>query len=77
MDPAGIAAIAATLAGVVYPARTWRLLAQADHYGADVHTRALLARLPVEVYANLEAVMSALRQLHPAGPATSPLAAPS
>jgi hypothetical protein len=52
--------VAAALAGVVYPARRWQLLAQADHYGADVHTRAELSRLPEGLYPDLATVIATI-----------------
>ena len=61
-DPARIAAV---LAGVAYPARTWQLLAEADYYGADTHTHAELRRLPVGSYESLDAVLAALWRLAP------------
>ena len=67
-DPVRVAAV---LAGVAYPARTWQLLAQADYYGADTHTHAELRCLPVGSYESLDAVLAALRRLSPAaGPRT-------
>jgi hypothetical protein len=68
MDPARFAAV---LAGVAYPARTWQLLAQADHYGADAQTRAALDRLPVGTYANLDAVLAMLWQARNTRPAAA------
>jgi hypothetical protein len=59
MDDARIGSV---LAGVSYPARTWQLLAEAQHYGADIHTRTELGRLPVGTYLSLEAVLRALRE---------------
>jgi hypothetical protein len=53
--------IASVLAGMPFPARTWQLLAQADSYGADSQTREALSRLPQDTYANLTAVVTALR----------------
>jgi hypothetical protein len=50
--------IGAVLGGVSFPARTSQLLAQADAYG-DAQTRTELGRLPVGMYANLDAVLTA------------------
>jgi hypothetical protein len=67
IDPARFGGV---LAGVPYPARTWQLCAQADAYGADAHTREELARLPTATYANLDAVITKLRDIqHAAEPA--------
>lgn len=57
MDAARISGV---LAGVRYPARTWQLLAQADAYGADALTRAVLGRLPDGTFASLDAVLAVL-----------------
>lgn len=43
-----------------YPARWWEILAMADMYGVAAAQRAELARLPRMLYANLEAILSAL-----------------
>jgi hypothetical protein len=59
------------LAGVTYPARAWQLWAQAqaqaqaDAYGADAQTCEQLSRLPAATYANLDAVITQLRDTHP------------
>ncbi len=63
-------ALARVLAGLSYPARTWHVLAQADYYGADAHTRTELHRLPVGMYPSLRAVISALH------PTTAPRPGP-
>jgi hypothetical protein len=55
MDAARISGV---LAGVRYPARTWQLLAQADAYGADALTHAVLGRLPDGTFASLDAVLA-------------------
>lgn len=57
-DPDGFRAVSEVL---VDPARTWRLCAQADAYGADSHTREALSRLPVLAYASLQAVLDELQ----------------
>lgn len=56
--------LASVLDGVIYPARTWQLLAQADYYGADHRTRTELARLPADMYPSLNAVLVVLNQMH-------------
>jgi hypothetical protein len=65
LDPLSVAIV---LAGVIYPARTWRLLAQADHYGAGESIRAALARLPDQVYPSLTAVLATLELIPPTPP---------
>jgi hypothetical protein len=67
VDPARIADV---LAGVPYPARTWQLLAQADHYGADRHTHIELSRLPQGTYRDLDAVLNMLQDVHSSRPRT-------
>ena len=68
VDPAGLATV---LAGLSYPARTWQLLAQADHYGAGGQIRAHLSRLPPNrAYPSLEVVIATLDALAPAPPST-------
>ena len=66
-------AIAVVLEGVTYPARTWQLLAQADYYGVDTHTREQLHRLPIDTYTGPDAVLAVLAgAAAPDPPATSP-----
>jgi hypothetical protein len=65
MAPARTAAV---LAGAAYPAGTRQLLAQADYYGADTHTRAEFGRLPASAYPSLDAVLSALPAPRPSPP---------
>jgi hypothetical protein len=65
VDPTRIADV---LAGVPYPARSWQLLAQADYYGADRHTRTELSRLPIGTYRDLNAVVETLRDIYPSSP---------
>jgi hypothetical protein len=67
VDPTRIADV---LAGVPYPARTWQLLAQADHYGADRHTHIELSRLPQGTYRDLDTVLDALRNVYSLRPRT-------
>jgi hypothetical protein len=55
------ARLTTVLAGMRYPALAWQLAVQADYYGADVHTRADLAALPSGSYADLDAVLRAVR----------------
>ena len=54
--------LAGVLTGVSFPARTWRLVAQADYYGADCHTRAALDRLPPGIYDSLDVVVSMINR---------------
>jgi hypothetical protein len=68
VDPTRLADV---LAGVPYPASTWQLLAQADYYGADRHTRTELSRLPIGTYRDLNAVVAALREVYPSSPRTA------
>jgi hypothetical protein len=53
--------VSQVLAGMDYPAAKWQLLMQAEEYGADASTRAELWSLPTGQYADLDAVLSALR----------------
>jgi hypothetical protein len=53
--------VSQVLAGMVYPAAKWQLLMAAEEYGADASTRAELWSLPTGEYADLDAVLSALR----------------
>ena len=48
------------LAGLRYPARWWEILALADMYGIAAFQRAELARLPQELYADLDHILHAL-----------------
>jgi hypothetical protein len=52
--------VAPVFSGLMFPARTWQLIAQADYYGADYHLRAALSRLPDGDYVDLAAVVGAL-----------------
>lgn len=67
VDPTRLADV---LAGMPYPARTWQLVAQADYYGADRHTRTELSRLPSGTYRDLDAVVDMLRDIYPSSPRT-------
>ena len=60
VDPAVIAAV---LDGVLYPARSWQLLAQADHYGVSRELRATLNGLPDGVYRDAQAVVAELERI--------------
>jgi hypothetical protein len=52
--------LAPVFSGLMFPARTWQLMAEADYYGADYHLRAALSRLPEGDYLDLAAVLGAL-----------------
>ena len=64
--------IATVLAGLSYPARTWQLLAQADHYGVSGEIRTALGQLPGRIYPSIEAVIAALNTIAAARPAAEP-----
>jgi hypothetical protein len=57
------ARVASVLDGVLFPAKKWQLIAQADYCGTDSQFRAELGRLPIGVYADLDAVLSGLQVL--------------
>lgn len=57
---ADVQRIAHVLADLEYPAAKWRVLAEADHYGADAQTRAQLWALPSGVYEDLDGVLAGL-----------------
>jgi hypothetical protein len=57
--------ISQVLAGLRYPAAKWQVLAEADHYGADVASRAQLWTLPAGTYADLSGVLGQLGLLEP------------
>lgn len=52
--------LASVLAGVAFPAAKWELVMHAEHYGADVRTRADLWALPAGSYADLPDVFAAM-----------------
>lgn len=52
--------LATVLAGLTFPAAKWELVMHAEHYGADVRTRADLWALPAGSYADLPDVFAAL-----------------
>ena len=55
------------LRGVSFPARSWQLVAQADSYGVDCHTRAVLDRLPLGVYHSIDAILAMINRDPPGG----------
>jgi hypothetical protein len=57
---ADVQRIAHVLADLEYPAEKWRVLAEADHYGADAQTRAQLWALPAGLYEDLNGVLARL-----------------
>lgn len=61
MDGPDVSVVRHVLAGLVFPASRWQLIATADLYGADVTTRERLHELPVRVYADWAEVDRALR----------------
>jgi hypothetical protein len=61
MDPQRLAAV---LAGLSFPARTWQLLAQADYYGVDHQTRCALSDVPLGTYDSLDVVLAMLNGAH-------------
>ena len=52
------------LCWVRYPARTSQICAQAEHYGADGHTRIELSRLPPGIYRDVPAILTVLREAY-------------
>ncbi|MER5673705.1 hypothetical protein [Pseudonocardia alni] len=66
--PAGrealVAAVRPVLAGLSFPAQRWQVLAEADAWGAPGVLRRVLADLPVGEYADLTAVLGAVRARH-------------
>jgi hypothetical protein len=52
--------VEAALSDVRFPVARWRLLAQADHNGADILTRTQLRALPPGEYRSLAKVIHAL-----------------
>ncbi len=66
------ARITAVLAELVFPARTWQLIAQADFYGADWQTRTELARLPAGMFPTVDGVIAAIHTGAPASTGDSP-----
>ena len=78
------------LDGLVFPARRWQLIAQAQHYGATCDYTLALSRLPPRIYLGVEDVASQIVQpghrwwqpaavpprRHPANPRTAGMERP-
>jgi hypothetical protein len=50
------------LAGLSFPARRWEVIAEAEHYGADAHTRRELRALPEGRFESFAALLWALER---------------
>jgi hypothetical protein len=63
-DRSGVRAAAVRISQVLaeldYPAAKWEVLAEADHYGADMASRAQLWALPAGTYPDLTSVLVGL-----------------
>lgn len=57
-------AVTPVLAGLVFPARRWQVLAESDSWGATGPIRNLITGLPDGVYRDLDTVVAVLRMLH-------------
>ncbi|MDQ2706221.1 MAG: hypothetical protein M3Z25_00610 [Actinomycetota bacterium] len=64
------------LAELLFPAKTWQLIAQAEHYGADRDTRAELGRLPLGTYRDVCVVIAAIKASASTRPIGRPTPAP-
>jgi Protein of unknown function (DUF2795) len=65
------------LAGLVFPAHRWQVIAQAQYYGAGADFLLALDRLPTRSYSNIGEVLSQLaggsRPVRPPGPLQRPV----
>jgi hypothetical protein len=68
------------LAGLVFPAHRWQVIAQAQYYGAGADFLLALDRLPTRTYSNIGEVLTQLTELasgsrpaRPPGPFQRPI----
>jgi hypothetical protein len=63
--------LGSVLSDVQFPARSWQLIAHAEHRGADWKSRAELRSLPPGNYRDLDSVLAMIRRLREAGTASA------
>ena len=61
-ETVGTATLPEVLGDVTYPAEKWQIITCAEIYGADVHTRRELYKLPPRLYQSVADIADTLHQ---------------